>query len=55
MAQLQAAQDDRCPWFFQMLADPRLEPLYSCPDFIAMKSVLAAMEASVTGAIELND
>ncbi len=27
LAELQTASESRCPWFFQMLADPRLEPL----------------------------
>jgi len=47
LAELQAAGEDRCPWFFQMLADPRLKPLFERPEFVAMKAVLTRMEASV--------
>jgi DNA-binding winged helix-turn-helix (wHTH) protein/tetratricopeptide (TPR) repeat protein len=43
--ELQAANESRCPWFFQMLADPRLKPLRSNPDFQRMQSILASMEA----------
>ncbi len=42
---LDGAMQDRCPWFFQMLADPRLRPLHGRPEFEQMRSVLAAMEA----------
>jgi TolB-like protein len=42
--ELQAANETRCPWFFQMLADPRLEPLHGNPDFERMQAILPAME-----------
>ena len=45
MAELRAADEDRCPWFFQMLADPRLQPLRAFPEFQAMHSRLKQMEA----------
>ena len=47
MAELRAAAVNRCPWFFQMLADPRLEPLFGHPEFQEMNAQLARMEASV--------
>ena len=47
LSELRAAGEDRCPWFFQMLADPRLEPLRGRPEFAEMKGTLARMEASV--------
>ncbi|HZP05158.1 MAG TPA: winged helix-turn-helix domain-containing protein [Terracidiphilus sp.] len=45
MAELNAANERRCPWFFQMLADPRLRSLRARPDFVSMLNVLTAMEA----------
>lgn len=45
---LRAANENRCPWFFQMLADPRLKELRGRPEFAALEASLAAMEASVT-------
>ncbi|MGH9607592.1 MAG: winged helix-turn-helix domain-containing tetratricopeptide repeat protein [Terracidiphilus sp.] len=45
IAQLRGSMKDRCPWFFQNLADPRLEPLRGHPEFDKMRSVLDAMEA----------
>ncbi len=44
--ELRAAGEDCCPWFFQMLADPRLKPLHGHVDFERMKEILAAMEAA---------
>ncbi|HEY2467943.1 MAG TPA: winged helix-turn-helix domain-containing protein [Terracidiphilus sp.] len=41
---LQGAAEVRCPWFFQMLADPRIEPLRSLPEFVKMLKVLERME-----------
>jgi DNA-binding winged helix-turn-helix (wHTH) protein/tetratricopeptide (TPR) repeat protein len=45
--ELRIANDNRCPWFFQLLADPRLKPLYGHPEFEAMRKILPAMEATV--------
>jgi len=45
LAELQAAEEARCPWFFQMLADPRLKALHGCPEFEQMRAILSAMEA----------
>ncbi len=44
LAELRAAGEDRCPWFFQMLADPRLEPLRGYPEFKQMQAILSDME-----------
>jgi DNA-binding winged helix-turn-helix (wHTH) protein/tetratricopeptide (TPR) repeat protein len=46
-SELQAATDLRCPWFFQMLADPRLESLHGRPEFEQQLAVLKQMEQSV--------
>ena len=53
LTELRAAGEDRCPWFFQMLADPRLELLRSRPEFQEMRAVLTRMEAAVTHEAEL--
>jgi len=42
---LRTALEVRCPWFFQMLADPRLEPLHGRADFEQMRALLTSMEA----------
>jgi len=44
LAELRAADESRCPWFFQMLADPRLAELHGHPDFEVMRASLAEME-----------
>jgi DNA-binding winged helix-turn-helix (wHTH) protein/tetratricopeptide (TPR) repeat protein len=44
LAELNAANDSRCPWFFQMLADPRLRPLKGRPEFKELQSILTRME-----------
>lgn len=48
MAELRAAEQSRCPWFFQMLADPRLAALHGRADFEKMRAILAGMEAEAT-------
>jgi DNA-binding winged helix-turn-helix (wHTH) protein len=45
LEELCTANENRCPWFFQMLADPRLTPLKGRPEFAALESSLATMEA----------
>ena len=45
LADLRASEQARCPWFFQMLADPRLKPLHSHAEFQSMLGILSAMEA----------
>jgi DNA-binding winged helix-turn-helix (wHTH) protein/tetratricopeptide (TPR) repeat protein len=48
MAELRAAEESRCPWFFQALADPRLEPLRGQAEFERMRSILPRMEAEAS-------
>ena len=45
VAELRAAEEVRCPWFFQMLADPRLKPLHGHPEFVRLQGGLGRMEA----------
>ena len=53
LAELRAAEICRCPWFFQMLADPRLKALRGNPEFERMRSILTAMEAEAARHPEL--
>jgi len=46
LAELKVAADARCPWFFQMHADPRLKPLHGRPEFEELGAILTRMEAS---------
>ncbi|UWZ82061.1 winged helix-turn-helix domain-containing protein [Occallatibacter riparius] len=48
MAELRAGDEDRCPWFFAMLSDPRLKPLHDLAEFQAMRAQLEAMECAAT-------
>ena len=51
---LRSSLENRCPWFFMTLADPRLKPLWGRAEFEEMRGVLAAMEAEAEkGAAEL--
>jgi DNA-binding winged helix-turn-helix (wHTH) protein/tetratricopeptide (TPR) repeat protein len=43
--ELEVADQARCPWFFQMLADPRLKPLHGHRNFQRMSAILTAMES----------
>ncbi|MBS1801981.1 MAG: winged helix-turn-helix domain-containing protein [Acidobacteria bacterium] len=45
VAELQAAADARCPWLFQMLADPRLGAIRTRTEVVRMEKVLERMEA----------
>ena len=47
IAELRNSELTRCPWFFQMLADPRLKPLRPHPEFQRMTGELARLEAQV--------
>lgn len=47
---LRASMESRCPWFFQMLADPRLKSLRGRPDFEELRAVPAHMEAQAESA-----
>jgi DNA-binding winged helix-turn-helix (wHTH) protein/tetratricopeptide (TPR) repeat protein len=46
LKELHASSEVRCPWFFQMLADPRLKPLHGDPEFQEMRATLACMESA---------
>jgi TolB-like protein len=46
IAELQTAAEARCPWLFQMLADPRIESLRGLPEFVRMLKILERMEAA---------
>lgn len=52
ISELRAAEEVRCPWFFQTLADPRLQCLHSNPEFQRMRGILEAMEAAVNSESE---
>jgi DNA-binding winged helix-turn-helix (wHTH) protein/tetratricopeptide (TPR) repeat protein len=47
LAELRISNEARCPWFFQMLADPRLKPLHGNAEFEQMRGILTGMEAEV--------
>ncbi len=49
LAELEAANERRCPWFFQVLADPRLKPLHGRPEFDALLNIATNMEAQAAG------
>jgi DNA-binding winged helix-turn-helix (wHTH) protein/tetratricopeptide (TPR) repeat protein len=53
VGELQAANASRCPWFFQALADPRLESLQGHPEFEEMRTSLAKLESSVAENLEI--
>lgn len=55
IAELRTANQIRCPWFFQMLADPRLKPLHGHPEFDRMLAILTCMEAAAAENPELQD
>jgi len=44
IAEMHTAAESRCPWFFQLLADPRLESLHGHPEFVEMQKILQRME-----------
>jgi DNA-binding winged helix-turn-helix (wHTH) protein len=46
IAELHTAFESRCPWFFQMLADPRLESLHGHPQFAGLQKILERMESA---------
>jgi DNA-binding winged helix-turn-helix (wHTH) protein/tetratricopeptide (TPR) repeat protein len=46
LAELKVAEQARCPWFFQVLADPRLIPLHGYAEFQQLRAILTKMEAS---------
>jgi adenylate cyclase len=44
IADLKSASEVRCPWFFQMLADPRIASLRTHPEYVKMQKLLERME-----------
>jgi hypothetical protein len=52
LEELRAMEEERCPWFFQMLADPRLKPLHGHPEFERMRTILTTMEADLERDLE---
>lgn len=52
LAELRAAGEERCPWFFQVLADPRLWPLRERAEFQEMEGILKRMEESAAAEAE---
>jgi tetratricopeptide (TPR) repeat protein/TolB-like protein len=46
LAEMTAAAEARCPWFFQMLADPRMNALHQRQEFDRMLKLLDRMEAT---------
>jgi TolB-like protein/tetratricopeptide (TPR) repeat protein len=55
LAELRTMDEARCPWFFQVLADPRLKPLHGNPEFERLRAILPAMEAEVEQDLQLED
>ena len=53
LAELRTADETRCPWFFQALADPRLKSLHGNPEFERMRAILPTMEAEVERDLEM--
>ena len=45
LSEMQAAGESHCPWFFQMLADPRMNPVRHRSEFIRMQKLLDRMES----------
>ncbi|MGA9586729.1 MAG: winged helix-turn-helix domain-containing protein [Terracidiphilus sp.] len=46
IAELNTAAESQCPWFFQLLADPRLESLHGHPQFAGLQKILERMESA---------
>lgn len=55
LAELRAVNELRCPWFFQMLADPRLKPLHGLPEYAKLQAALVDMETTVALEPEMAD
>ena len=53
LGELRISAQTHCPWFFQMLADPRLKPLHGHTEFDQMRTLLAQMEATAAHEPEL--
>ena len=52
LSELRAANQDRCPWFFQSLAHPRHKPLHGHPEFEELRAILPAMEVAARRDVE---
>jgi tetratricopeptide (TPR) repeat protein len=52
-SELRAADEARCPWLFQALADPRLEPLHTRTEFVELQATLKEMELSSQDYLDL--
>lgn len=50
LAGLQTSNQTRCPWFFQILADPRLNRLHGNPAFEQLRFILPQMEIAAASA-----
>jgi DNA-binding winged helix-turn-helix (wHTH) protein/tetratricopeptide (TPR) repeat protein len=46
LTELHTCNEDRGPWFFQILADPRLKSLHGHPKFQKLQAILPRMEAA---------
>ena len=55
LEELRIANENRCPWFFEMLGDPRMLPLRGRPEFERMRSALRAMETEAEARVEDGD
>ena len=55
LEELRIANENRCPWFFEMLGDPRMLPLRGRPEFERMRSSLRAMETEAEARAEDGD
>lgn len=44
LRELEGCNEDRCPWFFPVLADPLLKSLHSQPRFERLQAILPRME-----------
>jgi hypothetical protein len=52
IADLRAGAEAHCPWFFQMLADPRLKPLHGHPQFKQMRATLHQLESTAAQTLQ---
>ncbi|MGA2649811.1 MAG: winged helix-turn-helix domain-containing protein [Terracidiphilus sp.] len=50
ISELHTSADARCPWFFQMLADPRHKPLHNRQEFKELRAILTRIEATAASA-----
>ena len=55
LKELRIANENRCPWYFLMLGDPRMQPLRGRPEFERMRSALRVMETEAENGAEKGD